>query len=139
LVSGYMSTFAESCKAALPANKVEITEQQCAREAWTTTNGWEDPGSRHCVDYRTVGTGLYADPEVLRLNDRLQQQQFGALMGDFLGNLTRALQNPVGFTSGLVKPVIDARRDMARLLSLNGCASKPTKQFQRRLLDFGSN
>lgn len=102
--------------------------------------GLNTDGLTYEADVQLICAGEFkADPEVLRLNDRLQQQQFGALMGDFLGNLTRALQNPVGFTSGLVKPVLDARRDMARLLSLNGCASKPTKQFQRRLLDFGSN
>jgi hypothetical protein len=38
----------------------------------------------------------------------------------------------------LVKPYDDARRDMNRVLSVNGCASKPVKQFQRNLIDFGS-
>jgi hypothetical protein len=138
LVSGYLGAFAQNCKAALPANKVEITEQHCVREAWTESGGWEVAGSRHCVQYETVGTGQYADPEVLNLADQLQQKQFGALMGDFFGNLAQALQDPLGFTAGKVRPVINGRNDMMRLLSVNGCASKPTKQFQRNLLNFGS-
>lgn len=138
LVSGYVGAFAENCKAALPANKVEITEQQCVREEWTERGGWEVAGSRHCAEYRTVGTGKYADPEVLALADQLQQKQYGALMGDFFGNLARALKDPVGFTSGKIRPVVDARRDMVRVLAVNGCASNATKQFQKNLLNFGS-
>jgi hypothetical protein len=138
LASGYLSAFADNCKAALPTNKVEITEQQCARETWTERGGWEVAGSRYCVEYRTVGTGKYADPEVLDLNDQLQRKQYGALMGDLVGNLARAFNDPIGFTAGKIRPVVDARRDMVRLLAVNGCASNPTKRFQRKLIDFGS-
>lgn len=138
LVSGYLGAFADSCKAALPANKVEITEQVCIREAWTERGGWEVAGSRHCVEHETRGTGKYADPEVLNLANQLQQTQEGALMGDFFGNLAKALNDPIGFTAGKVRPVLNGRNDMLRLLSVNGCASKPSKLFQRNLLNFGS-
>jgi hypothetical protein len=138
LVSGYLGAFSESCKAALPANKVEITEQVCVQHAWTERGGWEVAGSRHCVQYRTQGTGKYADPEVLNLAERLQQQQYGALMGDFFGNLAKALNDPIGFTAGKVRPVVNGRNDMVRLLSVNGCAAKATKSFQRNFLNFGS-
>jgi hypothetical protein len=138
LVSGYLGAFADNCKAALPANKVEITEQVCIQEAWTERGGWEVAGSRHCVDYETRGTGKYADPEVLNLANQLQQKQYGALMGDFFGNLAKALNDPVGFTAGKVRPVVNGRNDMVRLLSVNACASKPSKMFQKNLLNFGS-
>ncbi len=138
LVSGYLGAFADNCKAALPSNKVEITEQVCVQEAWTERGGWEVAGSRHCVQYETRGTGKYADPEVLTLADQLQVQQYGALMGDLVGNLAKAFSNPVGFMAGKVRPVVNGRNDMVRLLSVNGCASKPSKLFQKNLLNFGS-
>jgi hypothetical protein len=90
------------------------------------------------VQHETRGTGKHADPEVLKLADQLQQQQHGALMGDFFGNLAQALKDPLGFTAGKIRPVVDGRSDMVRLLSLNGCASKPTKLFQKNLVNFGS-
>jgi hypothetical protein len=138
LVTGYLHAFSDNCKAALPANKVEITEQVCVREAWTTRGGWEVAGSRHCVENTTQGTGKYADPDVLNLSDQVQQKLYGTLMGNFFGNLTKALNDPLGFTAGMVRPVVNGRNDMVRLLSVNGCAAKPTKNFQRNLLNFGS-
>lgn len=136
LVSGYMGAFAQSCKAYLPANKVEITEQACAEWLVHYQNGWET--SRECTQPYERGTGEYADPEVMSVADQLEAQQARALMGNFFGELVKAMNNPLGYVASAARPYIDARQDMMRMLSVNGCASKPTKQFQKNLVDFGS-
>jgi hypothetical protein len=136
LASGYMNAFAQSCKAYLPANRVEITERAC--DGWLVTyqGGWEV--DRSCNHWYDRGTGQYADPEVMTVVDQLNAQQEQALVGNLFGELAKALNNPLGYVASATRPYVAARQDMNRLLSLNGCASKPVKQLQKNLVDFGS-
>jgi hypothetical protein len=136
MVIGYMNAFAQDCKADLPANRVEITEPFCREETIETVNGWER--NRYCNKWEERGTGKYAHPEVFRLSRQMEAQQQLALLGNLPGELVKAFNNPLGWVVSLSKPYDDGRREMGRLLSVNGCASKPVKQFQKNLVDFAS-
>lgn len=136
LVGGYVDAFWESCSAYLPANRVQIMEQYCTTETVESVNGWER--NRYCSGWAERGTGRYADPTVLSVQNRLDAQQMLARLGNLPGEMLKAINNPLGWVASLTKPYDDARRDMKRMLSVNGCASKPVKQFQKNLVDFGS-
>lgn len=136
MVIGFMDAFAQACKADMPANRVEITEPFCREEIIESVDGWER--SRYCNRWEERGTGKFADPEVFRLSRQMEAQQQVALLGNLPSVMVKAFNNPFGWVASLDKPYDDGRREMGQLLSVNGCASKPVKQFQRNLVDFGS-
>ena len=85
LVGGYMNAFSEQCDQYLPKNKVEIMRSECAQEAWSVNGyGAEMPGSRHCVSYRSVGTGRFADPEVYALQSKTDAAMAGNMLGGYV-------------------------------------------------------
>lgn len=137
LLSSYMNTFSRQCAADLPPNKVEIMTQECARESWTVNGyGVEQPGSRHCVSYRTVGTGRYADPEVYNLQQRLDAATARAMVGGVLGGMKPG-GDPVSGMRRMTDVAVYARNDMPTLLQANGCSSAGVKRLQANLLRFG--
>src|SRR5713226_3618052 len=64
LFGNYLSAFARRCSAYLPANKVEMTRSECAREQYSVNRYGARTGPSTCIEYREVGTGLYADPDL---------------------------------------------------------------------------
>ena len=134
LVTSYREAFSTRCTVALPATKVEIMKDQCAREEWQENGYGEVPGSRHCVSTIHVGTGRYADPDVNKLSDLLQARQLGLAAG----SLTEALRDPIGYASRALNTAIAAGKDMNELLAQNGCSSASTKRFQENLVRFGT-
>lgn len=138
LLGGYMNAFSRQCAAQLPPNKVEIMTQECEREAWTVNGyGVEQPGSRHCVSYRTVGTGRFADPEVYQLQRRLDAAMAGAMANDVLAGMQRK-----GDAAGGMRRITDvavyARSDMPQLLQANGCSHPAVQRLQANLVRFGN-
>lgn len=137
LVSQYMSTFSRSCASELPKDKVEIMAQECAREEWTVNGyGVEQPGSRRCVDYRTVGTGRYADPQVYRLHQRLDASMTSAMMGGMFGAMKQGGDAASGVRR-MTDIAIYAKNDIPKLVQANGCASPALMRLQANLLRFG--
>lgn len=135
LVTGFRRAFSENCAAALPKNKVEITENKCDHEEWRVNGfGAEILGSRHCSNYVAVGTGKYADPEVDEIANHLNDQQLRMSVRD----LPQAMRDMAGYISSKAAIAKGARMDMNKLLTLNGCASSTTKRFQANLVRFGS-
>lgn len=137
LVSQYMSTFSRTCAGELPKDKVEIMSQECAREAWTVNGfGVEQPGSRHCVDYRTVGTGRYADPEVYRLHKQLDASSARAMMGGVFGAMKQG-GDPARGMRRMTDIAVYAKNDIPQLVQVNGCSSPALKRLQANLIRFG--
>ena len=134
LVSGYRRAFSERCESALPKNKVEITNKICEREEYLENRNGEVAGSRRCVEYRAVGTGKYADPEINGLAERLQSNR----KNQVLSELPKMARDPTGFITSQIATSSKASRDMDQLLVLNGCTSQATKRFQASLIGFGS-
>lgn len=137
LVSAYMTTFSRQCAGDLPPDKVEIMTQECARESWTVNGyGVEQPGSRHCVSYRTVGTGRFADPEVYKLHKQLDAAAARAMVGGLLGSMKPG-SDPTSGMRRMTDVAVYARNDMHTLVQANGCASPGLKRLQANLIRFG--
>ena len=137
LVSHYMGTFSRQCASDLPQDKVEIMTQECTRESWTVNGyGVEQAGSRHCVSYRTVGTGRYADPEVYKLHNQLSAATTRAMVGGVIGAMKPG-GDPASGMRRMTDVAVYARNDMPNLLQANGCASESVKRLQANLIRFG--
>ena len=137
LVSSYMTTYSQDCSGFLPKNKVEIMKQECSHEEWMVNGyGLEQPGSRHCTVYRTVGTGRYADPQVYDLQKHLDIATAGSMVGDMVS----AMKQGGDLASGMKKMtdvMIYAGSDMPHLLQDNGCSSPRTMRLQANMIRFG--
>ncbi|MEK8051091.1 hypothetical protein AACH10_12645 [Ideonella sp. DXS22W] len=139
LLGSYMTAFSRQCAAELPTNKVEIMAQECERESWTVNGfGAERPGSRHCVSYRSVGTGRYADPEVYALQRRLDAAMAGTMTQDMLTGMLRKGGDAAGGMRRMTDLALYARNDMPQLLQANGCAHPAVQRLQANLLRFGN-
>lgn len=73
LFGQYLEAFARYCSAALPRNKVEMTRQRCVTER-VTKNGFGTEISRTCIEYETVGTGLFAKPALYDARNTVNRQ-----------------------------------------------------------------
>lgn len=141
LLSQYMNTYSRQCPNDLPANKVEIMVQECTRESYTVNGyGVEQAGSRHCVSYRTVGTGRYADPDVYRLHGQLEGALSRAMMGGVLGGVlggARPGSDPTAGMRRMTDVAVYARNDLPMLLRQNQCSSPALKRLQDNMVLFG--
>jgi len=128
----YVTTFARNCAGYLPSNRVEITKQECARES-TPVNVYGNPvGPTTCVEYRTVGTGLYAKPELLAISERLQALQGGQLIGDFFNRSG----DPMATSRKLTDVLLLANDDMNKLFGLNRCDSQALQRLEDNMARF---
>lgn len=138
VVGGYMTQYSESCARYLPADKVQIMTQECSQEAWTVNGyGVEQPGSRHCVSYRTVGTGRYADPQVYALQKKLDAGMAVGMISDVLNGLKQQGGDPAGGMKKTTDVMIYVKEDMDHFLDENACAAAATMRFQANMLRYG--
>jgi hypothetical protein len=136
LVGAYMKQYSLSCDRYLPKNKVEIMTQECAEER-VVTNGY-GVVSKNCIEYRTVGTGRYADPQVYSLQKKADAEMAAGMMGDLVG----ALKNNSGDPGGMKRMTDVATyvsEDMQQFLKENACDSAAVMRFQANMLRFGEN
>src|SRR5262245_21592961 len=121
LFGNYLQAFARRCSAYLPANKVEMTRSECAREQYSVNRYGARTGSSTCVEYRQVGTGLYADPDLYATQQQLDAGIARNMMRDaFRGT---ANSNPMAPAMRTVDAATSVGRDMDSLLEKNSCAS----------------
>ena len=130
MYGGYLDSFATRCRAQLPANKVEMTRQQCATEE-VTRNGWGTEIGRTCIEWVTVGRGLYADPDMYAVKERLDRQ----LAADSFGTVFRILtdKDAIGKTINMTADAASAITDMDGLIAANGCTNPALRWFQDNL------
>ena len=128
----YVTSFARACDAYLPSNRVEIKKQECARES-TPVNVYGNPvGATTCVEYRTVGTGLYAKPELLSISERLQAVQGGQIIGDIFNRSS----DPMASTRKMTDVLLLASDDMNKLFGLNKCDSQAIQRLEDNMVRF---
>ena len=128
----YVSTFARQCAAYLPANKVEIMETVCARES-TPVNVYGNPvGATTCVEYRSVGTGLYAKPDLLSISLQLQGIQTGEIFGDYFNQSA----DPLASSREMTDVLLLAYDDMQLLFRNNQCNSSAIQRLEDNLARF---
>ncbi len=134
LFGSYLNAYARRCDAYLPENKVEMTRAVCAREQYTVNGYGVRVGPSTCIEYRRVGTGLYADPELYAA-----QQQVDSEVGrDVLRDTLRGMSgnNPMGAAMRSIDAATSVGSDMDSLLGMNACASPGLKRFQENMLRF---
>ena len=134
LFSQYLDAFARHCNAFLPANKVEIMRTVCAQEQTPVNRYGAAVGPTTCTQYRTEGTGLYADPVLYRADVQLES----ATALDSIGQVMRTMQqgNPLGSAMNTVGSVQVMANDMNSLVRINACNSTGLKRFQENVVQF---
>ncbi|GAB1343491.1 S1 family peptidase [Gemmatimonas sp.] len=133
LFQQYLDGCAVTCKQFLPANRVEMTEQVCTRER-VEYNGYGMAGVPHCVEWRTEGRGLYADPRLYQAVKALERQQAADAFGDAVKIITAT--NPFDRLSAELLSASTLAHDMPIFLTQNACNSAAIKQFENNLVLF---
>ena len=134
LFGSYLSAFARRCSDYLPANKVEMTRTECAREQYRVNQYGAQVGASTCIEYRQVGTGLYADPDLYAA----QKQVDAAASGNMLRETFRGMagNNPMGAAQHAMDATSSVGSDMDSLLRMNTCASPGLKRCQENMMRF---
>jgi hypothetical protein len=141
ILSSYMNDFARDCKQFLPPNKVEITRQVCTQTS-TPVNGYGNPvGASTCVSYETVGTGLYADPQLYAAEQDADANAAKKMLGNMMGMLTGkggTGSNPLTMPQQLTDQVVAVGTEMQTLIHINACGSAGLRNFQSNLVRFAN-
>ena len=131
LFQSYLESYAQHCAAYLPPNKVEMTRQVCARESYQVNQYGARVGASTCVEYRTEGTGLYADPVLYDAKGEVDRVAALSVVKDTLKLMTQ--KNPLEGALNTLKDTQVTADDMNRLFGLNSCPSPGVKRFQENL------
>ncbi len=135
ILSAYLNTFGSLCPDQLPEDKVEIMTEVCSRES-VTTDGWGVEVSRYCIAWKTVGTGIYADPKLYAAKMRLVAQQDQNALRTVMDMYTNP--NAMGNSVDQIHKAKALQSDMSNFFRLNACDSKSITQFANNLLAFAT-
>jgi hypothetical protein len=111
-----------------------MTRQECAREQHTVNRYGARTGPSTCVEYRQVGTGLYADPDLYAAQQKVEAEVGRNMVRDTFRGMSG--NNPMATGMRAVDAATSVGRDMDSLLELNSCASPGLKRFQDNMLRF---
>ena len=138
LFDSYLKAFAHHCSASLPRNKVQMTEQQCAR-SMVTRNGFGAEISRECLDYVTVGTG-FAKPELYSALKSVNAQRV-ADPNRQLDKVINMIKDDTAMPKlmGLMVDTVKLPNDMNALVQINSCKSPALMRFEDNLRLFALN
>jgi hypothetical protein len=141
ILSSYMNDYATDCKQFLPANKVEITKQVCTQTS-TLVNGYGNPvGATTCVSYETVGTGLYADPQLYDAVKDVDAKAAAHMLGNMMGMVTGKgshAANPLTMPQQLTDQIVAVGDEMRGVIHTNACGSPGLRNFQSNLIRFAN-
>ncbi|WP_431126244.1 hypothetical protein [Flagellimonas flava] len=126
----YLRAFGSQCPDVLPDDKVEIMEDVCAMEE-VTTNGYGIETSRICVQWRTVGTGLYARPELYSAKLAVERLQSAEALRTTINMITDP--NAMGNSIDMVHKAKGLKNDMAQIFGLNPCSGAAIRRFEENL------
>jgi len=135
ILSGYLNTFGSLCPELLPNDKVEIMTQECSREN-VTTDGWGVEISRYCIAWRTVGTGIFADPKLYAAKMRLVAKQDQNALRTVIDMYTNP--DAMGNSVDQIHKAKALLNDWSNFFRLNPCDSKSIEQFANNLLAFAN-
>ena len=132
----YLRAFGKECPTYLPANKVEIMELVCATEQ-VTTNGFGIETNRVCIEWKSVGTGIYARPDLYDAKLKVDNIQSADALRTTITMITDP--NAMGNAVDLMHKMNGLRNDMAVIFKLNTCNSAGIKRFEENLILFALN
>jgi hypothetical protein len=141
IISSYMNDYASDCKQFLPPNKVEITKQVCTQTS-TPVNRYGNPvGASTCVSYETVGTGLYADPQLYAAEQTVDAESAKKMLGNMMGMLTGkggTASNPLTMPQQMTDQIVAVGDEMRAVIHTNACGSPGLRNFQSNLIRFAN-
>lgn len=150
IISNYMDDFAKDCTQFLPPNKVEITQQVCQGSGSPTPYTYTPDGvhdaygnllpSSSCT-YVTVGTGLYADPQLYDAVKDVSAKAQLHLVQNMLGIATGKgghAANPFTAAQQITDQLVAVGNEMKTLIRTNVCGSRGLKNFQSNLIRFAN-
>lgn len=126
----YLRAFGSKCPDELPNDKVEIMEDVCAMEE-VTTNGYGIETSRVCIQWKSVGTGLYARPELYSAKLAVESLQSSEALRTVFGMMTDP--NAMGNSVDLIHKAKGLKNDLVLIFSLNTCNSQAVRRFEKNL------
>jgi hypothetical protein len=125
--SSTWEAYARHCDAYLPANKVEMTRQECADAPTLPLFGQTPPPLEHaCSTWRTVSLG-YADPALYAAKAQLDDEQRANRVKDLLGSKN---------LMGSAKDASQLTGDLDALVRLNACDGAGLRRFQENIVLF---
>lgn len=130
----YLRSYSDYCRSALPADRIQLMTQECARGT-RTINGYGAVISETCYEYRDVPTGIFVAPIMYRTKQQLE----GKALDDVFKLITSGFdknKNPAtGFMTGidLLKFSSAVQNDMNDLVRVNSCKSPELMQFQENI------
>jgi hypothetical protein len=130
----YLNGYARHCEKYLPEDRVEMTTQECATERVTRYG-------TTCVSYRTVLTGLFADPVLYKARNeigRLRALGMQREMSQMMGRITQGGSPMTGMVN-MAGEMQAIASDMESLVQMNACAGPGLKRFEQNLLRFAEN
>ncbi|SIR17758.1 hypothetical protein [Maribacter ulvicola] len=136
IFSQYLRAYGAQCSGALPSNKVEIMNEECATEE-VTRNGWGDVVSRVCIKYVWVGSGLYAKPGLYEAYGEIDQIQRSKGLGTMMKMITDP--NSMGNSVDMMHKTNGLKNDMVKIFKLNTCQSPGLQRFEENLKLFALN
>jgi len=126
----YLRAFGGQCPDVLPDDKVEIMEDVCAMEE-VTTNGYGIETSRVCVQWKTVGTGLYARPELYNAKLAVERLQNAEAFRTVINMVSDP--NAMGNSVDMIHKAKGLKNDMAQIFNLNSCNGQAIRRFEKNL------
>ncbi|MEM9076365.1 MAG: hypothetical protein AAGC43_04960 [Bacteroidota bacterium] len=132
----YLRAFGHQCPSALPKDKVEIMEDVCAMEE-VTTNGYGIETNRVCVQWKTVGTGLYARPGLYSAKLAIERLQSSDALRKAVNMV--AHPNALGNSVDMMHRAKGLRNDMTLIFRLNPCTNPSIRRFEENLRLFALN
>lgn len=131
----YVTSYGRRCPGYLPDNRVEIMTQECARES-TPVNVYGNPvGPTTCVQYRTVGTGIFAKPDLYQIKVRLNALTEGAVIGDMFFDRSN---DPFATTAKWTDALVMANDDSQQLFNTNRCDSPALMRLEANMARFAN-
>ncbi|MEA1787277.1 hypothetical protein U1E44_14340 [Arenibacter sp. GZD96] len=126
----YLKAFGKQCPGALPSDKVEIMEDICVRER-VTTNGYGVETNRVCLEWKTVGTRIFARPELYGAFLTVRDIQNSEALKTTVDIMTDP--NVMGNTVDMAHKAKGLASDMALIFSLNSCGSPSIRRLEDNL------
>ncbi|MDT8346772.1 MAG: hypothetical protein RQ756_03140 [Flavobacteriaceae bacterium] len=133
IFSAYLNLFGSTCPDLLPPDKVEIMTERCSRER-VTTNGYGIETSRICIEWETVGTGIFARPELYATKMKLQNAQNTDALRTVIDMYTNP--NAMGNSVDQIHQAKALRIDMGAFFRLNVCSNPSIRHFEKNLRAF---
>ena len=132
----YLRAYGRQCATFLPNDKVEIMNQVCATEQ-VSRNIYGDEIDRVCIEYKWVGSGLFARRDLYHAKIDVENLQKADGIQTAMSMITDP--NAIGNSVDMMHKAKGLKNDMAQIFKLNSCSSSGLRRFEENLKSFALN